>query len=220
MQKKLKLTDQAKTSLTSKIFKFLERYGYINYGVFTNNLLHKCLNYTNHRYKIIVIGAGISGIIAARQLTYLGFDVFIVEASKRIGGRLYSFYKNGILIDLGSSFISGIRGNPLRTIIKQLHKNAKKLHPKHKLYLDGEPVDKKKDLVIQNLFLLFIKFVYYFSLKKNINEVNTKQLSPENLFDMFMYCLEVTAATKTLERFKKIFHIEVSRNVFFPCNFC
>lgn len=206
------MTEQDKI-LAAKIFKFLERYGYINHGVFAKNLPHKCINYLNHRYKIIVIGAGISGIIAARQLTYFGFDVSIVEASKRIGGRLYSFYKNNIFIDLGSSLISGIKGNPLHTIIKQLRKNGKKLKSKHKLYLDGEPVDKKKDLVIQNLFLLFLKFVYYLSIKKKINEINSNQLSPENLFDMFMYCLEVTAATKTLERFKKIFHIEASKQL-------
>ena len=36
----------------------------------------------------IVIGAGISGVSAARRLVEAGLDVLVLEAAERIGGRL------------------------------------------------------------------------------------------------------------------------------------
>ena len=45
--------------------------------------------------KVVIIGAGISGLAAASDLAKAGFrDVTILEASNRIGGRIWS-------IDLG-----------------------------------------------------------------------------------------------------------------------
>lgn len=38
--------------------------------------------------KVIVIGAGLSGIAAARELNALGIDVLVLEARDRIGGRI------------------------------------------------------------------------------------------------------------------------------------
>lgn len=35
-------------------------------------------------FKVIVIGGGVSGIMAARQLTYFGLDVTIIEARVRL----------------------------------------------------------------------------------------------------------------------------------------
>jgi monoamine oxidase len=39
---------------------------------------------------ILIIGAGLTGVCAGRTLSAAGFDVLIVEASSRIGGRTYS----------------------------------------------------------------------------------------------------------------------------------
>jgi len=42
------------------------------------------------RYSCIVLGAGLSGLAAAYRLTERGWDVNVVEAQERIGGRVYS----------------------------------------------------------------------------------------------------------------------------------
>ena len=41
-------------------------------------------------YDVVVIGAGISGLSAARLLTAQGLNVVILEARDRVGGRTYT----------------------------------------------------------------------------------------------------------------------------------
>lgn len=60
--------------------------------------------------KIVIIGAGVSGISAAVKLIENGFeDVTILEVNDRIGGRVHSvpFGVDGALIDLGAQWVSG-----------------------------------------------------------------------------------------------------------------
>ena len=38
--------------------------------------------------KVIIVGAGISGLVAGYDLTIAGYDVTILEARDRIGGRV------------------------------------------------------------------------------------------------------------------------------------
>ncbi|HLP87123.1 MAG TPA: FAD-dependent oxidoreductase [Nostocaceae cyanobacterium] len=70
---------------------------------------------------VIVIGAGIAGIEAARVLQSQGYKVLVLEARDRIGGRIWTnrSLKN-IPLDLGASWIQGIRNNPLIEITRDL----------------------------------------------------------------------------------------------------
>jgi monoamine oxidase len=82
------------------------------------------IEWKNQHMKIVVIGAGISGITAARELKALGYDVSIVEARDRIGGRIHTIVtpelKDGCGIDIGAAFIHGIKGNPITNICNAL----------------------------------------------------------------------------------------------------
>ena len=51
---------------------------------------------------VVVIGAGIGGLAAARKLAIQGFSVAVLEARDRIGGRLLSISPGGI--DLGATW--------------------------------------------------------------------------------------------------------------------
>ena len=64
----------------------------------------------------IVVGAGVAGLAAARSLTSQGFRVTILEGRERIGGRIWTDRSLGIPLDLGASWIHGIRRNPLTDI--------------------------------------------------------------------------------------------------------
>ncbi|BAY41333.1 L-amino acid oxidase (plasmid) [Nostoc sp. NIES-2111] len=60
------------------------------------------------RRKVIVVGAGISGLVAAYELTAVGHDVTILEASKRIGGRVLTLrgaFQGEDLLELGAARI-------------------------------------------------------------------------------------------------------------------
>jgi monoamine oxidase len=55
--------------------------------------------------KILVLGAGIAGLAAARTLQDLGYEVTILEARQRIGGRIHTDTTFGFPIDMGAAWI-------------------------------------------------------------------------------------------------------------------
>jgi len=59
-------------------------------------------------FDVIVIGAGVAGLVAAAELAEAALSVTIVEARERIGGRIYSVAgPKGFPIELGAEFIHG-----------------------------------------------------------------------------------------------------------------
>ena len=60
------------------------------------------------RIDTIVIGAGVSGLTAARLLARAGQQVVVLEARDRIGGRTWTDRSGGLTTDLGASWIHGI----------------------------------------------------------------------------------------------------------------
>lgn len=66
-----------------------------------------------HPPRVIVIGAGMAGLVTARLLQASGFQAMVVEARERIGGRLHTSDALGVPIDLGASWIHGADENPL-----------------------------------------------------------------------------------------------------------
>nr|MBP6314768.1 NAD(P)/FAD-dependent oxidoreductase [Chitinophagaceae bacterium] len=68
---------------------------------------------------VVVIGAGISGLAAAKKLTEKGFTVVVLEAQDKVGGRLRTNNTLGVAFDEGASWIHGMDGNPLTTLAQE-----------------------------------------------------------------------------------------------------
>ncbi|HZC44377.1 MAG TPA: NAD(P)/FAD-dependent oxidoreductase [Acidobacteriaceae bacterium] len=56
---------------------------------------------------VLVLGAGIAGLTAARELVKAGLLVQVVEARNRVGGRILSHKSGQEIIELGAEFIHG-----------------------------------------------------------------------------------------------------------------
>ncbi|KAG9506503.1 hypothetical protein J7337_000035 [Fusarium musae] len=70
--------------------------------------------------KVIVVGAGISGLRAASVLRRHGLDVVIVEARDRIGGRICASSQPGKTRDLGAAWMHETSQNKLTKLIPKL----------------------------------------------------------------------------------------------------
>jgi phytoene dehydrogenase-like protein len=69
--------------------------------------------------EVSVIGAGIAGLTAARDLAIDGYDVAILEARERIGGRIWTSHGLGLPADLGASWIHGFEDNPIERLARR-----------------------------------------------------------------------------------------------------
>lgn len=136
------VSQDLKDLIFHRTFDFLDRTGRINFGLIqgqSKNHAHtpgdrtrRAPLMTSHLYKpplrangkrtgrVIVIGAGLSGLAAARQLQRMGMEVVVLEARNRVGGRVHTYRKGNFIADLGPSSVNGVVGNPIVVLGKQL----------------------------------------------------------------------------------------------------
>ncbi|KAL6267921.1 hypothetical protein P5V15_000989 [Pogonomyrmex californicus] len=158
------------TVLARRIHAFLERHGFINFGVFKRL---KPLP-TKKLGKVIVIGAGIAGLAAAQQMQQFGLEVTVLEARDRVGGRIATFRKSSYIADLGAMVVTGLGGNPVTTLSKQINMELHKIRQKCPLYeSDGQTVPKDKDEMVEREFNRLLEATSYLSHQLDFNYVNS-----------------------------------------------
>ncbi|KAK3604270.1 hypothetical protein CHS0354_002078 [Potamilus streckersoni] len=67
---------------------------------------------------VIVVGAGISGLAAAQKLKQNGFNVTVLEAQEKVGGRMRTNRSLGVAFDEGAGWIHTPVGNPITSLAK------------------------------------------------------------------------------------------------------
>lgn len=68
---------------------------------------------------VLVLGGGMSGLAAAKELSQNGYSVEVIEARNRLGGRIHTNLDWGYPLELGASYIHGVQKNPLVELSKK-----------------------------------------------------------------------------------------------------
>ncbi|OEL28771.1 Lysine-specific histone demethylase 1-like protein 1 [Dichanthelium oligosanthes] len=151
------------TPLVAAAHSFLSEHAYINFGLAPAVLsLPPRSPPSFPPPSVLIVGAGFAGLGAARHLIALGFKVAVIEGRLRPGGRVFTktmrssaaAYPDTVAAaDLGGSVLTGINGNPLGVIARQLGFPLHKVRDKCPLYLpDGRPVDPDMDARVEAAF--------------------------------------------------------------------
>nr|XP_054755577.1 lysine-specific histone demethylase 2-like [Lytechinus pictus] len=119
------------------IVAFLTRKGLINTGLLRDppKELQVCRDVGVG--KVIVIGAGVAGLSAARHLTNLGCDVTMLEARDRIGGRVWDDHSLGSCVGKGAQIVNGCINNPIALMCEQGGFKLRKMHERCDLLGEG-----------------------------------------------------------------------------------
>uniref|UniRef100_A0A0E0JN44 Amine oxidase domain-containing protein n=1 Tax=Oryza punctata TaxID=4537 RepID=A0A0E0JN44_ORYPU len=73
------------------------------------------------RPRVVVVGAGISGLAAAHRLCGAGgdrFEVAVVEAGDRVGGRILTSEFAGHRVEMGATWVQGVVGSPVYALAR------------------------------------------------------------------------------------------------------
>ncbi|WVZ69099.1 hypothetical protein U9M48_017937 [Paspalum notatum var. saurae] len=71
--------------------------------------------------RVVIVGAGVAGLTAAHRLCAAGgdrFEVTVVEASARAGGRVLTSEFAGHRVEMGATWVQGIDGSPVYALAR------------------------------------------------------------------------------------------------------
>lgn len=207
--------------LAARVHAFLSRYGLINFGIYKVLKMPAALKKAP---KVIVVGSGISGLAAARQLQSFGIDVTIVEARERVGGRVATFRKGQYIADLGAMVLTGLGGNPLTVLANQINMELHKIRQKCPLYethgksgplekkansrLAAVRVPKEKDEMVEREFNRLLEATSYLSHQIDFNYMNSKPVSLGHALELVIKMQERHVKEQQIEHAKKILNIQ------------
>ena len=92
---------------------------------------------------VVVVGGGISGLVAARRLSLAGLSVLLVEGSPRLGGKIAGVRLGDLEVDGGAESVL-VRRPEAPSLIEELGLHGRLVHPtdaKPQVYVDGRAVE-------------------------------------------------------------------------------
>ena len=165
-----------------------------------------------HKETIYIIGAGVSGLIAAYELEQEGYHPVIIEQTDEVGGRVKTIHEKGYALDLGFQVL--LSAYPLAK--KYLDLEALELHKlesgaliyvNDKAYRIGDPMRNWK-----MLFPTIFSDIGSISDKLKVLKLNNrlKRKSLDEIFESgetttLKYLIEFGFSPKIIERFFKPF---------------
>lgn len=105
---------------------------------------------------VIVVGAGVAGLAAARRLLGAGREVVVLEARDRIGGRAHTDFQSlSAPFDLGCHWIHAPALNPLAEVAVDLGARCERDVPHLGFYADGSRLAGEREAEIRLAFERF-----------------------------------------------------------------
>jgi oxygen-dependent protoporphyrinogen oxidase len=90
---------------------------------------------------VVVIGAGVAGLVAALQCAKVGLPITVVEASDRVGGTVRCAELDGLVLDVGAEGFS-TRGGHVRALVDDLDLGDDVARPEdRRVWVAGLPGD-------------------------------------------------------------------------------
>ncbi|CAH1773154.1 unnamed protein product [Owenia fusiformis] len=162
-----------------RIIRYLTQKGAINTGILRN--LPKEIYFDSDEQlkqaKVLVIGAGASGIAAARLLQLLGLEVTVLEARDRLGGRVWDRPLGQATVGEGAQVLSGSLNNPFALICQQKDRPLSELSENCRLIEPGgATVDSYTDHTIEFHFNAMLDNIAEWR-KKNKNKKDTNLMA-------------------------------------------
>lgn len=113
------------------------------------------------KFKVIIIGGGMAGLSAAYHLVKNGLvDFKLLEARKRLGGRIIQIDIGKEKIELGANWIHGILGNPVYELaLEHGLINIMQSHKPHKVVASTENGKQVPFAVLQEIYEAYMCFL-------------------------------------------------------------
>ena len=193
-------------SLAKNIFEYLRRYSYINFGIFS--LLKPIIKCGK---KVIILGAGISGLCAARQLEYFGFDVLLLEPRDRVGGRIRTFKVDNLVGDLGAMVVTGLGGNPIAVFDQQLNLDLSKIKQRCPLYNSrGGMIPRDKDKIVETEFNQLLEAASELSHQMNFNSFQNENLTLGNTLNQVLHLQKIKTKRAFVQHQRAVIQLQES----------
>src|SRR5215469_7196384 len=86
---------------------------------------------------VVIIGGGIAGLSAAKELLHQGCTVTVLEAKERFGGRIHTIRDGSLPVELGAEFIHG-KSKPLLNAIRAAQLAIDDVPARNQLFEDNK----------------------------------------------------------------------------------
>jgi len=196
-------------NLSYRIHGFLERQGYINFGIYK-----RVRAIQQKSVKVVVIGAGVSGLAAAQQLKSFGMEVVVLEARERTGGRIATFRKGPYIADMGAMIITGLGGNPIKVLSKQINMELMHISNSCPVYTLNDTnatqssIPKDKHNMVELEFNRLLEASSYLSNELDFNTCNNKPVSLGESLDWIIKLQEKDVKEKQIQHFKDVIELQ------------
>ena len=143
------------------------------------------------------------------QLKSFGMDVVVLEARDRVGGRIATFRKGPYIADLGAMVVTGLGGNPVTVISRQINMELTKISQKCPLYeSNGNTVPKDKDDMVEREFNRLLEATSYLSHTLDFNYCSGKPVSLGQSMEWVIKLQEKHVKEKQIKHWKEIIALQ------------